>query len=138
VPVEAEPVLAQPRRPPRRSGRGNDILLVEDEPDLADALVAALESEGYRARAVATANAALALDLEGTGIVISDLGLPDLDGRVLVEKLKAKHDLKAIALSGYGTEADVQASEAAGFDQHLTKPVEMAVLLGAIDRVSAL
>jgi CheY-like chemotaxis protein len=91
-------------------------------------LAAELEAAGYRARAVATAGAALAVDLDRVGLVISDLGLPDLDGRILVEKLKARRDLKAIALSGYGTEADVQASEAAGFDQRLTKPVEMAVL----------
>ncbi|HLK93159.1 MAG TPA: ATP-binding protein [Polyangia bacterium] len=135
--VEARPAAATPRRPPRRAGRDQEILIVEDEPDLADTLVAVLESEGYRARAVATASAALAVDLDRIGVVISDLGLPDLDGRVLIERLKAKRDFKAIALSGYGTEADVQASEAAGFDQHLTKPVEMGVLLGAIDRVCA-
>lgn len=126
------------RRPPKRAARGSEILVVEDEADLADALIEALEAEGYRARAVPTARAALAADLDRVGIVISDLGLPDLDGRQLVEQLKAKHDLKAIALSGYGTEADVRSSVAAGFDQHLTKPVEMDALLGAIDRVSAL
>jgi signal transduction histidine kinase len=134
-PAQAGTAPARPRRPPRRAGQGSEILVVEDEPDLAEALIQVLESEGYRARAVATATAALAIDLERVGIVISDLGLPDLDGRILVEKLKAKRDLKAIALSGYGTEADVQSSEAAGFDQHLTKPVEMAALLGAIDRI---
>jgi PAS domain S-box-containing protein len=135
VPAETEPAPERPRRPPRRAAPGREILVVEDEPDLADALIAVLESEGYRARAVSTASAALAVDLERVGIVISDLGLPDLDGRLLIEQLKAKRHLKAIALSGYGTEADVQSSQAAGFDLHLTKPVEMEALLGAIDRV---
>jgi hypothetical protein len=135
---EPAPAAAPARRPPKRSARGSEILIVEDEPDLAETLLAVLEAEGYQARAVNTAQAALAVDLERVGLVISDLGLPDLDGRILIEKLKAKRDLKAIALSGYGTEADVLSSEAAGFDQHLTKPVDVHVLLGAIDRVSAL
>lgn len=128
------------RRPAKRASRshGDEILVVEDEPDLAEALLSVLQSEGYRVRTVSTAHAALAADLDNVRVVISDLGLPDLDGRLLVEKLKANHDLKAIALSGYGTEADVRSSQAAGFDQHLTKPVEVEVLLGAIDRVYAL
>jgi two-component system CheB/CheR fusion protein len=140
LPATAAAVPAQPlqaRRPARRAARGGEILVVEDEPDLAEALLEVLASEGYHARAVATAREALAADLEHVQVVISDLGLPDLDGRLLVERLKAKHHLKAIALSGYGTEADVLSSQAAGFDHHLTKPVEMDVLLGAIDRVCA-
>jgi CheY-like chemotaxis protein len=127
----------QARRPARRAARGGEILVVEDEPDLAEALLEVLASEGYHARAVATAREALAANLDHVQVVISDLGLPDLDGRLLVERLKSKYHLKAIALSGYGTEADVLSSQAAGFDQHLTKPVEMDVLLGAIDRVCA-
>jgi PAS domain S-box-containing protein len=127
----------QARRPARRATRGGEILVVEDEPDLAEALLEVLASEGYHARAVATAREALAANLDHVQVVISDLGLPDLDGRLLVERLKSKYHLKAIALSGYGTEADVLSSQAAGFDQHLTKPVEMDVLLGAIDRVCA-
>jgi two-component system CheB/CheR fusion protein len=140
LPATAAAVPAQPlqaRRPARRAARGGEILVVEDEPDLAEALLEVLASEGYHARAVATAREALAADLEHVQVVISDLGLPDLDGRLLVERLKSKYHLKAIALSGYGTEADVLSSQAAGFDQHLTKPVEMDVLLGAIDRVCA-
>ena len=126
---------ADSRREPARRARGAEILVVEDEPDLAETLVSVLESEGYRVRTAATAGDALAANLDTVDLIISDIGLPDLDGRALLEKLKSKRDVKAIALSGYGTEADVRASEAAGFDRHLTKPVEMHVLLGVIDRV---
>jgi DNA-binding response OmpR family regulator len=71
--------------------------------------------------------------LENVQLVISDIGLPDLDGRQLLGRLKSKQPLKAIALSGYGTEADVRASREAGFERHLTKPVEMGVLLEAVE-----
>ncbi|HVV52139.1 MAG TPA: response regulator, partial [Polyangia bacterium] len=125
------------RRPARRAPRENEILVIEDEPDLAEALLDVLAAEGYVAHAVNTAGAALAENLDKIGVVISDIGLPDLDGRTLIGRLKSKHALKAIALSGYGTEADIQASHVAGFDQHLTKPIEMETLLGAIDRVCA-
>jgi PAS domain S-box-containing protein len=136
--AEAElPPPRAPRRPPRRAFRDAEILVVEDEPDLAETLVTVLEAEGYRVRTVATAGAALDANIDNVDLVISDIGLPDLDGRALLGKLKSKRDVKAIALSGYGTEADVQASEAAGFDRHLTKPVEMNVLLGAVDRACA-
>jgi signal transduction histidine kinase/CheY-like chemotaxis protein len=125
------------RARPGRAARGAEILLVEDEPDLAETLTTVLEGEGYRVRTVASAGEALAADLADVALVISDLGLPDLDGRVLIERLKSKGDVKAIALSGYGTEADVRASEAAGFERHLTKPVEMSVLIEAVERAFA-
>jgi CheY-like chemotaxis protein len=84
-----------------------------------------------------TAGAALSLDLEKVSMLISDIGLPDLDGRELLRRLRAKGDVKAIALSGYGTEADMRASEEAGFLRHLTKPVEFEDLLGAIEQALA-
>ncbi len=129
-------VRIPPKRSPRRLPTG-EILIVEDEPDLAEALSSVLESQGYRVKLAATANAALATELDDVRVIISDIGLPDLDGRLLLRKLKSKRPLKAIALSGYGTEADILASQAAGFDQHLTKPVEMEILMGALNRVFA-
>lgn len=123
------------RQPPARAPRLRDaeILIVEDEPDLAEALSMLLESEGYRVQTAPTAAAALAAKLDNVHLVISDIGLPDLDGRQLLPRLKSKQPMKAIALSGYGTEADLRASLDAGFDRHLTKPVEMHVLLEAVD-----
>ena len=132
---EAPPRPAD-KLPPRRAPRtqSGHILLIEDEPDLAEALSSVLASQGYRVKLAATAGVALATDLGDVRVIISDIGLPDLDGRLLLPALRSKRRLPAIALSGYGTEADVQASRAAGFDQHLTKPVEMDVLLAAVNR----
>jgi PAS domain S-box-containing protein len=55
--------------------------------------------------------------------VISDLGLPDGHGAELMSKLRERHGLRGIAMSGYGTEEDVQRSHDAGFVAHLIKPV---------------
>jgi signal transduction histidine kinase/CheY-like chemotaxis protein len=140
LPAEASPAPdAEHRLPPpgRARAREAGILLVEDEPDLAEALSSVLEAAGYQVQTAATAAAALAVKLENVQLVISDIGLPDLDGRQLLGRLKSKQPLKAIALSGYGTEADVRASREAGFERHLTKPVEMGVLLEAVDLACA-
>jgi CheY-like chemotaxis protein len=56
-------------------------------------------------------------------LMISDIGLPDGSGCELIEKMRTAQSIPAIALSGYGMEADVQRSLAAGFTAHLVKPV---------------
>jgi PAS domain S-box-containing protein len=111
------------------------ILLVEDHADTATSLAELLRDEGYQVETATTAAAALAVDLEKVDLVVSDLGLPDASGHDLMRELRTRRPLPAIALSGYGTEADKRASEAAGFDVHLTKPVDWSELLAAIERV---
>ena len=69
-------------------------------------------------------------------LMISDLGLPDGSGLDLVRELRRRGSkLKAIALSGYGREEDVKRSREAGFDAHLTKPVEVDTLIEAVEKV---
>ena len=108
-------------------------MIVEDEPDIADSLSILLELEGYETEAVGTAAAALAADLDRVSVVVSDLQLPDLDGRQLVRRIHSRRPVKAIALSGYGTESDIRASREAGFLVHLVKPVEIDALVAAIE-----
>jgi CheY-like chemotaxis protein len=69
--------------------------------------------------------------------VISDLGLPDGTGFELMEKLRARHGLRGIALSGYGMDEDVRRSEEAGFSAHLTKPIDFAQLERALNDLMA-
>ncbi|MFP5284955.1 MAG: response regulator, partial [Thermoanaerobaculia bacterium] len=66
-----------------------------------------------------------------------DLGLPDGSGLDLMRELGARHGLRGIALSGYGMEEDVQRSREAGFETHLTKPVNLETLREAIRRAAA-
>jgi DNA-binding response OmpR family regulator len=81
---------------------------------------------------------ATALELatrESIDLLISDLGLPDGSGLDVMRELRRRRtDLRGIALSGYGMEADVQRSLGAGFMEHLIKPVQVAELLAAIGR----
>ena len=111
------------------------ILLIEDHGDTAAALSIILRTRGYAVETVATAKQALEADLAGLALVISDIGLPDDDGLSLFRKLRQKHRIEAIALSGYGTERDVRASLDAGFAAHLTKPIVIETLVAAIEKV---
>nr|WP_307731066.1 response regulator [Pseudoduganella chitinolytica] len=71
-------------------------------------------------------------------LVISDLSMPDMDGFEFIRALRAipaLHDLPAIAASGLGRDKDVQAALAAGFSDHITKPVEIELLCAKIARL---
>ena len=82
-----------------------------------------------------------ALKMSGDGkmdLLISDLGLPDGSGYDLMQQVRPKLPvLPAIALSGYGAEADIKRSKECGFAEHITKPVDFGRLLRAIDQVVA-
>lgn len=120
-----------------RQQRPLRILLVEDHLDTATALADLLDLLGHQvvvAHDVASglAAAATALAGEGLDLVISDLGLPDGSGLDLMRELSRGHRLRGIALSGYGTDKDIHASHEAGFALHLTKPVDLDRLRGAL------
>jgi PAS domain S-box-containing protein len=106
---------------------GLKILLVEDHEDTRFVFQAILSQKGHAVTSVATGEAALALAATQTfDLVISDLGLPDLSGTELMTILRDRYSLRGIALSGYGMEEDIRKSKSAGFDHHLTKPVDPA------------
>lgn len=114
------------------------VLLVEDHNDTARVLSKLLRGSGYE---VTTANsAAAALQAAGSGpfdIVVSDIGLPDVTGYELMRQVRDRHGLKGIALSGYGMDDDLRKSREAGFAEHLIKPVSLAQLGAAIQRVTS-
>jgi two-component system CheB/CheR fusion protein len=112
------------------------ILLVEDHIDTSVLLTELLELQGYRVRTAETVADALRLaDSEEFDLVLSDLGLPDGTGHDLMRQLRARHKLNGVALSGYGLENDVREAKAAGFAEHLTKPVNPSYLLQVLSRV---
>ncbi len=126
----AKPARARPAE------AGLRILLVDDHADTRHSLQRLLSRRGYLV--ILAANCQEALMQAGKqdfDLVISDLGLPDGSGHDLMRTLVATHPrLTGIALSGYGMEADVQRSHAAGFAAHLTKPLDFAALEATIDR----
>jgi CheY-like chemotaxis protein len=69
--------------------------------------------------------------------VVSDIGLPDRSGYELMALAKQRHKLKGIALSGFGMEEDIRRSLAAGFDRHLTKPVDFRNLRMVLNEIVA-
>ncbi len=111
------------------------ILLVEDHEPTRLALASLLRRRGL---VVETAGAmAEAREKAACGnfsLLLSDIGLPDGSGYELMRELKNRYGLRGVALTGYGTEADVARSSEAGFLTHVTKPVSAQ----ALDRALAL
>ena len=132
------PARAEPPAPSRTLIEAKPrILLVEDDADTGDLIGELLHDAGYEVNTVRSAKAALASNLDDVDLVISDIGLPGLSGLDLMRTIRREHPLRGVALSGYGTEADIHASEEAGFSAHLTKPVAFDDLLATIRQVSA-
>jgi two-component system CheB/CheR fusion protein len=111
---------------------GQRILVVDDNQDAADTLAMLLEADGAQARAVYGGPAALAA-LPGlrSDVVLLDLGMPDMDGFEVARRIRADPALagvRIVALTGWGQESDRERTRGAGFDFHLTKPVDLDVL----------
>ena len=113
------------------------ILLVEDHPDTRKLMVILLARQGHKVEAAGSLADALAFAAARPfDLVISDIGLPDGSGLDLMPKLRERcESVKGIALSGYGMEQDVRRSHEAGFDEHLTKPVDVRKLQESVRRL---
>jgi CheY-like chemotaxis protein len=105
------------------------LLLVEDHAATLESLMHLLRTDGHSVTGVENIGDALtAAANHPFDVVISDLGLADGTGVELMEKLRADHGLRGIALSGYGMPEDIARSRAAGFETHLVKPIAIAEL----------
>lgn len=137
-----EPVQRTSMCPPARRRVNGDalplkVLLVEDHLDSANILVRLLRRLGYDVMHAKNVASALRIARQFPfDLLISDLGLPDGSGHDVVRQLATSGPIVSIALSGYGTEADIACSREAGFLEHLTKPVTLEQLQSAIDRVT--
>lgn len=120
----------------RSADRSLRILLVEDHADTARVMMKILMASGHT---VTQANCvADALQLAGErefDLLISDIGLPDGTGLDLMRSLR--NTIQGIALSGFGMEEDIRKSKEAGFAEHITKPLNLRVLIDTIDRVTS-
>lgn len=109
------------------------ILVVDDHADTAALMARVFRGDGYDVRTVATADDALAAcDETDFDLITCDVALPGCDGWELLGRVHARRALHAIAVTAYGSAADVEHSRLAGFDVHLTKPVELAALRAAV------
>ena len=125
VAAEAAPTL-EPAAKGAPAPVAAHILIVEDEPDTLQMLHAAVAARGYRTTLCASAARALAAAAtQEFDLIISDIGMPEMDGLELVKRLRRNSRLRhtpAIAVSGYASQKDAEAAIAAGFDVHLGKP----------------
>ena len=111
------------------------ILLVEDHQDTRRALSRLLTHFGHNV--VTAGNVEGAMDIMGANnidVVLCDIGLPDGSGYEVAAHVRAKGHIKAIALTGFGTEQDVQRSKDAGFDFHLVKPINFQELQSVLEQ----
>jgi PAS domain S-box-containing protein len=118
--------------------RNFQILLVDDHDDTLSMMARLLRSLGYDVKTAA--NVATALEVaagEKFDLLISDLGLPDGNGVDIIKQVKTRYEIRGIALSGFGMDEDVRRSREAGFDEHLTKPVNFKVLDAMIRRLAS-
>lgn len=115
-----------------RAGKGH-LLVVDDHQDTCLGMKMLLERRGYRITLAHTADQAIAkAQTEKFDLLISDIGLPDRSGYELMRELRATNSLRGIALSGFGMENDINQARAAGFSEHLTKPINFERLDEAI------
>ncbi len=131
LPRIAPPVVAEPPGQPMAMTRRR-ILVVDDNVDAADSLAMLLQLDGHDVEAVYGGAAAIeAVRRRQPQMVFLDIGLPEMDGYEVARQLR-KHDfaapLRLIALTGYGQQEDVERSYAAGFNDHLVKPVSAQAL----------
>jgi PAS domain S-box-containing protein len=121
----AEPALDAPEgpsAPPRR------VLVVDDQADSTDSLALFLRLRGHQVHTASDGPGALEeFSRCQPEVVFLDLGLPGMSGYDVARRLRAMpeaRDVRLVAVTGYGTEADREQTRAAGFDVHLAKPVD--------------
>ncbi len=123
--------------PSRRRRRPRRVLVVEDDRDGAETLRALLEAEGHDVSICFDGRSGLAKARSVLpDVAILDIGLPDCTGYEIARLLHADEgfdDTTFVALTGYGSEKDRQRAREAGFDHHLTKPIDFATLRALLD-----
>lgn len=115
---------------------GIHILVVDDDTDTRTLLAFFLQDYGAQVTLAASAlDAIVSLKHIHPDLLLSDLGMPDVDGYMLIQQVRAIPEfryLPAIALTAFAAETTQQQVIAAGFQQHITKPADPAVLAAAI------
>jgi two-component system, OmpR family, KDP operon response regulator KdpE len=115
------------------AGPGARILVVDDEPEILRAVRTNLAAHGYDvATATTGAEAATALSARHPDLLLLDLGLPDVDGVELIERIRAHSATPIVVLSARGGERDKVRALDLGADDYLTKPFGMDELLARV------
>jgi CheY-like chemotaxis protein len=136
----AQPV--EPATPPNAATTtvGRKILVADDNQDAANTLAMLLRLAGHEVRTAHGGEAALSIARTfEPEIALLDIGMPDLNGYEVARRLRSTDrgkDLELIALTGWGQDEDKRRAQEAGFDHHLTKPVDPQRLDALLSRQS--
>jgi PAS domain S-box-containing protein len=123
-------------RLPHKRDKSLRILLVEDHSDTRRTLARLLSHFGHQISvADSTQSAFEILRSKTLDVVLSDIGLPDGSGYEVIAQAKRKQSVKGVALTGFGTDEDIRRGKEAGFDFHLTKPVDVHELRSILNQV---
>lgn len=128
-----------PQSSPKRELTGVRVLVVDDDDDSLELMQLVLEQSGCQVRAIASTIEALAVFSEWQpDLVISDIAMPEEDGYSFIRKIRAMESnsggqIPAVALTAYAREEDRNAAFLAGFQEHLTKPIDPKALMAAIE-----
>lgn len=137
LPLGAPPSLPAMDAPETQPGpQGQRVLIVDDNLDAAGTLAELLEAWDCRTRVAADGAQALQLLRESPAdVAILDIGLPGMNGYELAQHIRGEpggRAMRLIALTGYGQASDRERTRAAGFDEHLVKPVDFELLARAL------
>jgi CheY-like chemotaxis protein len=114
------------------------ILLVEDHLDTQRILARMLTNFGHEISiANNVAEAQSVFRSQALDVILSDIGLPDGTGYDIISEAKKTTKVKGVALTGYGMSEDVRRSKEAGFDFHLTKPIDVSELRTVLRKLNA-
>ena len=140
--AEETPALTEPIAAPDKvtalGAAAVRVLIVDDNGDAATSLSYVLTLTGYQVRVAHDGNQALEVaDQLRPNVVLLDIGLPGMSGYEVARRLRARPwgaDLHLIAVTGWGQDSDRAKSQEAGFDEHLTKPIDPETLLQRISQ----
>lgn len=122
---------------------GHRVLVVDDDPDSREMLTEMLTQCGASVDNAGSAREALEkLDGQAFDLLVSDIGMPEMNGYDLIRAVRARPAaqggaIRAVALTAFGSAEDRRRAISAGFEQHLCKPVELDELVDALLRASA-
>jgi PAS domain S-box-containing protein len=136
LPEAAEKTQISPA--PKHPTKPLRILLVEDHRDTRYMLSRLLTHFGHQV--LTAGNIRSALDIvasENIEVLLCDIGLPDGSGYEVILQAQQKRPIRAVALTGFGTDEDLRRSKEAGFDFHLVKPVDVHELQTILDKLAA-
>ena len=123
----------------RESEKSRYALVVDDVPDVTEMLSVLLTHAGYQVATASRARDAIALARKSQfDIVISDIGMPEMNGYELAKTLRSLpgyESVPMVAVTGYSMFDDRDRSLTAGFDEHVTKPIDPRAFLELIEQL---